>query len=752
MQPFKQLYLYPITGLYKECFDVDYSTLVSPPRIVPDNKHCLRYLNNKWWHQALSKQTLEKIVDSLENRYLHSEPESIQHRAILANPNKFIEAVVQAPRVLANIGEGARGYFSALETLQIFCTVYSDTISYPHALSLQEGLVLNELSSFVMAKEALNTVTNPYLPFLQENVWPVITTIEPNLIWISGRIRMSTFAMAMYAKQLFPSSHISVVGHSSEYYSLNKITKYLKQNDVLFSVIDSIVLGDPENTVPQLVECIQHQQPLDSVPNLLYASGKDGRNIVQESTKATRYGTLSNGSIPLPSLTINDTPLMISHKSHEFNTYYHPVSIPTNSRAEHAVDPSEIVDVKLWPNAKCYWDQCNFCAINRKYITLPKNSFRHAEQVADYMISVSEQKGIKYFWSMDEAIPPDVLGELATHLIEKGANIIWETRSKIDGRFTQEICDALGKSGLREIRLGLESASPRVLAQMGKHPVGWSLEMIENVVRYFHNSGVSVHFPTIIGFPTETKTERLETYAFLEYLIGKYPSVTFNMNVLGFDVASKLYENYESHGITSIHWPAPSKYFLGNLLDWDCQEVPFEYERLDYERNELMRRLLYPWIPETAMIPEYIFYRLAETSRATMLWKQERYERGEWRDCLDDFDFEAQLIASSSLVTKQLPKRSQYDNMTKFFVYDWKTHHTFECDEIGMELLKLLKSPSKVHEVVRHFSIIGDETEENEVVARLQDLLWMGVLSKAHDLCNEVQHEPVFVASPTLSR
>lgn len=696
MPSLKQLYLYPVTGLYKECFDINYSALSSPPPLIPNGKYCLQNINNMWWHDALSDSTLEQIVERLQARYKYAQIEIPQHRAVLANPKVFIQAVKDAPRQLSNLNAGARGAFSALETLQVFCNLYSDMISYPHSLSLQEGLVLNELSSYVLVKEALSYSTNPYLPFIEKHVLPILREVKPNLVWISGRIRMSSFAMAMLARREFPNCHISVIGHSSEYFSLNKITKYLQKNDTLFSIIDSIVLDDPENTAPQLVECLQADHSIDTVPNLLYKSSTNPNGAIlnsgigtPESSKQTKL--IGNGSIQIKDI-ISNTPLLVAHRTHEYNTRFYPPSVSEVERTLDHVDPSEIVNTKLWPNAKCYWDQCNFCAINKKYKTLARNSFKNAEEVADYMIKISKQDGIRFMWSIDEAIPPDVLGELAQLLIDKGANFYWETRSKVDKRFTKDVCEKLGKAGLREIRLGLESASPRVLSKMGKHPVGWSLNLIEEVVSYFHAAGVSVHFPTIIGFPTETESERLETFAFLEYIITKYPSVTFNMNILGFDVASKLFENYEDFGITTISWPTPAKYFLGNLLDWDCKEVPFEYDRLDYVRNELMRRLLYPWIPKSANIPEYIFYRLAETSRATMVWKAQRYSTGNWKDELPPYDPDAEMRVSARLVISGPLDRGQLSTEDRYFVYDWKTHHSFECNSDGLYLLEIMKN------------------------------------------------------------
>jgi|GEM_PF-1382565 len=727
----RELFLYPITGLYDECHHIDYASLTSDSKLVANGRHCLRPIGNVWWREALGRATLELIVARLQARYRYSSADTLHHRAVLADPEKFIEAVQEAPRLIANLGAGAQQTFRALEALQIFCNLYSETISAPFVLSLQEGLVVNELSSLALVSEALNPITNPYLEFIQRHYLPILREVEPQLVWIVGPIKMSTFAMAMLARDACPGCHISVVGHSTEYYSLNKITNHLRQNTVLFSVIDSIVLEDFENAVPKLIECLHTEQSFDSVPNLIYVD----RRKKQLSQNGDEWDliNLPGPAAGVPGLeSIKVTATLAGRRSSEYWTELHPVSLPQEERQPNHVDPSEVADVKLWPNAWCYWDQCTFCAINRKYQALCKSPFQDVEAVADYMVNLSNRK-VEYLWSIDEAIPPESLEELAKALIARRANLVWGTRSRIDQAFSRETCNLLGQSGLREIRLGLESASPRVLSAMNKFPKGWSVDLVEQLVCFFDESGVSVHFPVIVGFPTESDSERAETFAFLQYITAKYPSVTFNVNILGLDIASELFRNYERFGITMIRWPTPAKYLLGNLLDWDCVDTPFEYERLDQERNLLMRELLYPWMPSTASIPPYIFYRLSETSRATLPWKSHRHDTQRWNDVVPALCEDEPLIVSPALVVSDPIDRGQHATSKRYTLYDWRTHHTMECDEQGIELIQEFRTPQILHEVVtslhaRHCENMSLRSISDFFTPQIRKLYMMGVL------------------------
>lgn len=694
-----ETYLYPITGLYDECHNISYDRLWNAKPLQNTGEYALSNLNNLWWKTATSLGILRKVVARLQRRYIYTIPKIDAHRLVLANPELFVKNVQEAIRTISNLGCGPKALFSALETLHIFCDLYSDFICYPFTLSLQEGLLLNELSTEVMFKEALDAELNPYLGFIEQDASEIIAERAANLIWIVGPIKTTTVAMAMMAKKANPNAHVSVIGHSTEYYSLNKIDYLLKKNTTLFSLIDSIVLDDFEHTIPELRDALRHGHDLASVPNLIYKETTDSKSIIQ-----THYVK-------------NNT------KSVEFNTSRHDLSVKISDQSNRWIDFGSVTTAKLWPNAKCFWSSCTFCAINKKYNTLPVNDFTAISPAGQVFVNASEL-GKKFVWSIDEAIPPENLAELADELIATNSDILWETRSKVHDGFTPEVCVKLYSAGLREIRLGLESASSRVLDVMGKHPDGWSLDLVEKVASNFHDAGISVHFPVIVGFPTETADERNETYDFLEYITEKYPSVTFNINILGLDIASRLFTHFQEFGITEIRFPTDPKDFLGNLLDWNSTVEPFRYSSLDASRNEVMRKLLYPWMPTSCRMPVYIFYRLAETSRATLVWKSEREKRKDWR--LSDFeDYEkasepnASFVISDQLAIFSLPKKSRFTEEDHYWIYDWNTHHSLEVDENGLLLLKNLATPKMVNE----FANPGD-------LKSVQELCKLGIVTE----------------------
>jgi anaerobic magnesium-protoporphyrin IX monomethyl ester cyclase len=87
-----------------------------------------------------------------------------------------------------------------------------------------------------------------------------------------------------------------------------------------------------------------------------------------------------------------------------------------------------------------------------------------------------------------------------------GGRYVWDATGRINilHRADDELLDALAANGLREVALGIESGSERLLGYMGKRI---SPEMTRSVVRRLTGRGISVKGYFILGFPTETRAE-----------------------------------------------------------------------------------------------------------------------------------------------------------------------------------------------------------------------------------------------------
>ncbi|MDL4771234.1 B12-binding domain-containing radical SAM protein [Actinomadura xylanilytica] len=93
----------------------------------------------------------------------------------------------------------------------------------------------------------------------------------------------------------------------------------------------------------------------------------------------------------------------------------------------------------------------------------------------------------------------------------------WDATGRINvlDRLTDQALDVLAGNGLREVALGIESGSERMLAHIDKRITP---AMIRSVVRRLTAHGIAVKGYFILGLPTETRAELAETVALVREL------------------------------------------------------------------------------------------------------------------------------------------------------------------------------------------------------------------------------------------
>lgn len=79
----------------------------------------------------------------------------------------------------------------------------------------------------------------------------------------------------------------------------------------------------------------------------------------------------------------------------------------------------------------------------------------------------------------------------------------------------------LAEGGCKRLMFGLESYNQRILDLMNK---GFKVEEIGGIVEGCHEVGIEKRLMCMVGFPTETREEALETMRFLIDYRGKYTS------------------------------------------------------------------------------------------------------------------------------------------------------------------------------------------------------------------------------------
>lgn len=592
----RELNIGSLGGLHYELYDLSPSRRrITEIMQYPADTPAFLDLNGFFWSQLLSPKMLRQLLGELiASVYLHGIiPDAFQ--AAIQQPDAFIRRVLDAESGIFEQAQSEQDFFGHIETLAVVCEIYAFLHGRGFELTIQEGYLLESHSSVQMLQDCLNENKNPYLPFLKEHAWPALLKYRPECVWLNGRLTLANIAVARFLRREFPSIKLFWVGEGSEYYAANKITQYLRYNIPLFDVIDGIVLFDCEETRRHLSACLERNENIDSIPNLLYVD-RSGADI---QIMQTPYRWLSSPS----------TPIVVQRMSCD--------------DTKRRISPEELANIHLFPNQTCFWRKCAFCGINAKYpMPLCNTSLETIWPVEEALTCLQnlELSGIRYFWSIDEAIPAETLLALAEGLSQCGSTLKWQARTRFSPKLPK-IAEALAAGGLRELRIGLESASLRVLTRMNKFGPEFSLSLVEKTIAAFQRVDIRVHCPIIIGFPLETDADRKRTYEFLAYLRKNYCNFSFNINIFALDIASSAFSDWDSYGVSSVAFPCAPRYFLGNLVRWNSEEVPFDEKALQAEQNKVMRELLYPWLPENSRISPHILYRLTETTRNTLFRK-----------------------------------------------------------------------------------------------------------------------------------
>lgn len=529
-------------------------------------------INSLFWSEMFKPEHVSKILSQAKIRF--SSEDSPKVVAVLTKPKEFFETYVEALKA-TQTPVSNQVLFQSLETLEIICYLYSKLYTTPFSLSIASGFIHSKFSAKDLSDMCLLPLYNPYLHFIESKVIPSILEYNPKILIITGKPNIASFAIAKLIKEKLSDVFICASENESDYYSMRKIKKYLSKNTAFFSVYHCAILGNSETIIPQIeqVFAINDLTHMSSINNIIY-SLDNGVNITQ--TPEIFYQTIDN--------------------TKEIHT------------------PNSVINVKAFANNHCYWNKCTFCGINAKYFI---NDNLHWDiNTAIKNIESLYINGVEKIWFLDEAIPVEVIANIAKQLISKSINITWHIRTRLDPQYTKrEFVKMLKTSGLKHILFGFESASPRILELMNKYDFSFNyIEVAEKVVKTFEQEEINVHFSAIIGIPGETKKERQETIRFLTYMKKTYSNFSYNVNSFYLDIGSPMYKRWASFDISSLSFPCSPRYFLDNQLDWNSYTTPNKQNEVQKELENLMFQQ-YSWYPKGALITPSLFYSFWEYSR-----------------------------------------------------------------------------------------------------------------------------------------
>lgn len=172
-----------------------------------------------------------------------------------------------------------------------------------------------------------------------------------------------------------------------------------------------------------------------------------------------------------------------------------------------------IIEANLVGSRGCPYD-CSFCGAAISANPDIAIRTRDPENIVAEMEQIARDYGASAFRFVDDLFlaNPSFMRKCMKVFQEHevGKRFVWDATGRINilSKAPTTLLDALKQTGCREISLGIESGSERVLRYMNKHITP---SMIQDAVRALVSRGMNVKGYFIFGFPTETLTELRET-------------------------------------------------------------------------------------------------------------------------------------------------------------------------------------------------------------------------------------------------
>jgi anaerobic magnesium-protoporphyrin IX monomethyl ester cyclase len=217
-------------------------------------------------------------------------------------------------------------------------------------------------------------------------------------------------------------------------------------------------------------------------------------------------------------------------------------------------DPAwDLVDMEayrsLWMRAHGRWQlnmattrgcpyKCNWCA---KPIYGNRYNARSPERVAAEIAMLVRTYGVSDFWMADDifGLKPGWVQAFRDALKTHNVAITYKIQSRADLLLEADNIDALVASGLRQVWIGAESGSQKILDAMDK---GTTLAQIADSTRILKAKGVEVCFFLQFGYLDETREDIEATLKMMEDLLPHDIGVSVSYPLPG----TKFYDRVKS--------------------------------------------------------------------------------------------------------------------------------------------------------------------------------------------------------------
>lgn len=321
---------------------------------------------------------------------------------------------------------------------------------------------------------------------------------KPDVVGITSRTPTygNALKMACYVKNHY--SEIDVVFGGVHVSSMPE--KCVKEEHV-----DYVIVGEGENSLPKLLDCIEGNKK-EFINGVLYT--EDGE--VKGNTDSERVNDLDQ--LPLPAYDLVD--INVYKKYNKGITVIASRGCPYN---------------------------CNFCAVDVVFEEHVRR--RSTDDVLNEIKMLNRKYDIERFAFIDDTftLNRDWVINLCKKIVAEDLKLDWWCNTRVD-TVDKEILSWMKKAGCREVSYGFESGNKETLNYINK---GIDVKEMLQAVKFTRDIGMSVTGYFIINFPNETKTEILRTFK----LASEISPEGFRISMATPFPGTELYEECKSKGL-----------------------------------------------------------------------------------------------------------------------------------------------------------------------------------------------------------
>ena len=428
------------------------------------------------------------------------------------------------------------GLFLIDKWLELVSTLYFPT---------RMTVVDNQFSSYSIysskdiAKAIRDEEQNPYIELIRAHILPSILAEQPDLVGVSITATSQIIpglTLCRLIKETSPAVHLTIGGSI-----FTRLVDNLRRCASLFELTDDFIVFEGETALLELINQLDGKRDFTKVPNLIYR--QNGKIAVNQ---------------PFYSENINELPAP-NYDGFPLGRY---------------LAPETVLPVQF--SRGCYYKDCAFCAL-----TLDHQNFRQKDpgKTAEDLQMLSEKYHTPYFFFTDECLALSPTKRLCQQILGRNLHIRWTAEMRFEKNLSRDLLTQMRDAGCLKIVFGLESFNQRVMDFMKK---GITQASVRRVTEDCLDLGVAIHCYIIVGFPTETEEEALETMDFIVSNTRLNASYGFSCQPCLFDLEKEapIMSDPGSYGIRRIMRPVSEDLSLGFFYEVQEGMVPDQAERV----------------------------------------------------------------------------------------------------------------------------------------------------------------------------